>query len=181
MPTNPGDFGSFGPTTNVWDITELQDVDVKSPAFKELLVRLYQNINLMALVLQVADKGIYDTQEFVNGQLWFPNPNNNSSTLTSPQYRQVFRTVVNFGALPAVAGIAKQVRHNIVCTPTTTFTRIYGSASDTTALTYIPITYAGVNSTNIEIYIDDTYVNIVSGEDRSMYNACYVILEYLYQ
>jgi len=181
MPTNPGDFGAFGPTTNVWDVTELQQVDVKSPEFKELLVRLYQNINLLALVVQIADKGIYDTAEFVNGQIWFPNPAYNSTTLTSAQYRQVLRTVVNFGPLPAAIGVAKSVPHGITCTATTTFTRIYACASNTTAFTYIPIPYAGVNSTPIEIYVDNTNVNIVAGEDRSAYNICYVVLEYLQQ
>ena len=179
MPTNPGDYGSFGPTTNVWDITELQNVDVKSPEFKELLVRLYQNINLLALVLQTADKGIYDTEEFVNGQIWYPNPAYNSASLTSPQYRQVFRKVINMG--PLQNPLTRQP-HGITCTADTSFTRIYGTATDPIGLTYIPLPYVDVAvASNIQLYVDDTNVNIVTESDRTMYTICYVVLEYLYQ
>jgi len=57
---NPQQVGSFVPTTNVWDPSEIYSVDVTSPRFKELLVRLYQNVNLIAVVLNTKDSGYYD-------------------------------------------------------------------------------------------------------------------------
>jgi hypothetical protein len=33
--------GIFVPTTNVWDVSQIYEIDVTSPQFKELLVRLY--------------------------------------------------------------------------------------------------------------------------------------------
>jgi hypothetical protein len=43
MPNNTADYGMFIPTTQVWDVSEIYSTEVTSPAFKELLVRLYQN------------------------------------------------------------------------------------------------------------------------------------------
>lgn len=173
-------FGLFVPTTNVWDVGNLYQIEVDSPQFKELLVRLYQNINTIATVLNLKDSGYYTTREFVNGQSFFPNPALNSSTDTVATYRQVFRTVVNFGALPNAT--TKSVAHNIVITAGYTFTRIYASASDTTGLTYIPIPYvdaAGVDG--IELNVDATDVNITTTSDRTNYTVCYVVVEYIKQ
>ena len=64
-------YGAFVPTNLIWDVQQLQSVDVNSPEFKELLVRLYQNINNIALVLNIKDTGMYQLSEFVNGQLFF--------------------------------------------------------------------------------------------------------------
>ena len=171
-------IGSFIPTTYVWDVAILQEIDVTSPEFKELLVRMYQYINLMALSLNTRDAGYYNTSEFVNGQLFFPNPANNSSTTEAPDFRQVYRLVVNFGPLPNTG--TTSVPHGLTITPATTFTRIYGAASDQTNELYIPIPYASPTlANNIELNVDATNVNITTGGNRSTYNVTYVILEYL--
>ncbi len=170
--------GVFVPSTYVWDVARLHEVDVTSPEFKELLVRLYQNINNISLALNVKDTGVYNVIEIVNGQIFFPNPALNSSTAQAPNFRQVYRTVVNFGALPNAA--TKSVAHGILITPTTTFTRIYATASNLAADTYIPIPYASPTAANsIEISVDATNVNITDVIDYSAYTICYVILEYI--
>jgi hypothetical protein len=173
-------FGAFVPTTNVWDVGQLYQVDVNSPEFKELLVRLYQNVNNIANVLNLKDTGYYTTQEFVNGQSYFPNPLFNSSTAPTATYRQVFRTTVNFGALPNTG--TKSVAHNINVTNGFTFTRIYATASDVSGNTYIPIPYVDVLTGNdIQLYVDATNVNIITTSDRTNYTACYVVVEYIKQ
>jgi hypothetical protein len=177
----PDSYGAFIPTTNIWDVAgQIYSIDVTSPEFKELLVRMYQNLNLMAINVNLRDAGYYDTSQFVNGQLFFPNPTLSSSSPTTPAFRQVTRLVVNFGALPNAG--TKTVAHNIPITAQYTFTRIYGAASDTTGLTYIPLPYASpVLVNNIEISVTSTNVVITTGSNRSNYNVCYVILEYLVQ
>jgi hypothetical protein len=171
-------YGSFVQTTQVWDVAQLQDIDIKSPQFKELLVRLYQQVGNIAVVLNTKDSGLYELSEFVNGQVWFSNPTLNSSTLQSAQDRQVLRTVINFGSLPNTG--TKSVAHNISCTPMTTFTRIYATASDTTGFNYIPIPYASATAVdNIELNVNATNVNIITGSNKSNFNICYVILEYI--
>lgn len=175
--TNPG---AFVPTTNIWDVSRLYEVEVGSPEFKELLVRLYQNVNNIALSLNIKDTGYYVQNEFVNGQAYFPNPALSSTTATQPTYRQVFRAVVNFGALPNAG--AKSVAHGIPVTASVTtfsFTRIYATATDQTARSFIPIPYVSLAAANIEISVDATNVTITTQSNRSSYTLCYVVLEYI--
>lgn len=175
-------YGAFVEANFVWEMQQIQALESIDPEFKEILVRLYQNIGKMASVINVKDTGEYPVAEFVNGQLFFPNPNNNSTTAAAAIERQVLRTTINVLVPPATlmnAGTT-QVAHNIVCTAATTFTRIYGAASDTTGMNYIPIPYASPTlANNIEIRADGTNVYITTGSNRTNFNVCYVILEYL--
>jgi len=170
--------GLYVPTTNIWDVGQIEDMDVNSSDFKELLVRLYQNINMISTVLNIKDSAYYDTNEFVNGQQFFPNPSLIGSRSTTPQFRPVFRLVVNFGALPNAG--TKTMPHGLTFTSGCTLTRAYAAASDTTGLNYIPIPYASPTlANNIELSVDATNVTIVTGSNRSAFNICYVIVEYL--
>ena len=170
--------GNYVPTTFIFDVQQLYDIDVNSTQFKELLIRLYQNIGLMANVLNNKDTGIYYREELVNSQSWFPNPTLTSATQQVPVNRQVYRLVVNFGQLPN-AGI-QSIPHGLTVTNQYTFTRIYGAASDTTGLTYIPLPYASPTAANnIELSVDNTNVNITTGINRTNYNISYVVLEYI--
>jgi hypothetical protein len=170
--------GSFVPTSYVWDVARLYEVDINSDEFKELLVRLYQNLNIIALSLNTRDAGYYNTSEFVNGQVFFPNPLLNSSTPETPEFRQVFRKVINFGALPNTT--TKSVPHGITITPTTTFTRIYGAASNPTSNVYLPLPFASPTlADNIELYVDLTNVVVITANNESLFTTTYIILEYL--
>ena len=175
--------GAFVPTTSVWDVSEIYSTDVTSEAFKELLVRLYQNINNISMSLNIKDSAYYDTEEFVCGQQFFPNPALSSASTTDPAMRQTFRQVVNFGVLPNTA--TKTAAHNIAVNAGYTFTRIYGVASNTTGLSYIPLPYSAATVTpaadNVELWVDGTNVNVKTGKDLTAYNVCYVVLEYLKQ
>jgi hypothetical protein len=176
---NPQQVGSFVPTTNVWDPSELYSVEVTSPRFKELLVRLYQNINLMAIVLNTKDSGYYDQSEFVNGQVWFPNPTLNSTSQLTPTFRQVYRKVINFGLLPNAS--TDSVPHGITVTNATKFTRIYGVANDTTGNSYIPLPFVDAAGNSIQLDVDATNVNITTTSNRTSYTLTYIVLEYIQQ
>lgn len=176
---NEQEVGNFVLTNYIWDVAQLYDIEVTSPQFKELLVRLYQNINSISLALNIKDTGVYYTYPFVNGQIFFPNPALVvSNTTTTQEFRQVYRLTIYFGALPNTG--TKSVPHGITVTPATTFTRIYGTASDTTGKTFVPIPYSSATLVdNIELYVDATNVNIITATNDSNYNVCYVIVEYL--
>lgn len=170
--------GIFVPTTNIWDIQQLKDVNVNSPEFKELLIRLYQNVNNIALAVNNKDTSIYDVLEIQNGQTFFPNPNAQPGLQT--KQRTVLRKVFNFGALPNAA--TKTMAHGITCTVGgTTFTRIYGCSSDTTNRVYIPIPYADTAAvaTNVELFVDATNINVITGTNRTSFDTTYIILEYM--
>ncbi len=179
----PSNIGAFVPTTNIWDISQVYNVDVNSPQFKELIVRLYQNISNISTALNIKDSGYYTLNEFVNGQLLFPNPLLSSSTTPTAAFRQIFRIAVNFGALPNTA--AKSVAHGLTPQaqagsyptnpyPGWTFTRIYATASDTVGLNYLPIPSAQANLT-----VNATNVTITTTANLSSYTFCYVFLEYV--
>lgn len=175
--------GSFVGTTNVWDVQQIRSVEVTSPEFKELLVRLYQNINNIVLALNIKDVGYYSIPEFLNGQLFFPNPTLALDNAQSHAYRQVFRTVVNFGALPNTG--AKSVAHNIdisTVLPTNfSFTRIYGAASNgTTQSSFIPLPFSSPTlNQNIKLEVTNTNVVVTTATDYSSYTTCYVVVEYI--
>lgn len=170
--------GSFVPTTNVWDVAELYSMNVNSPEFKELLVRLYQNINLISLVLNTKDSGFYFTEEFVTGKIYFPNPTLTSATSTSPDPRQSIRKVVIFGALPNTA--SKSVAHGITVNATTRFVVKQGEASDTTGFSYISVPFASpVLADNISMVVDATNITITTGSNRSNFDDTLVFLEWL--
>lgn len=172
-------IGSFVPTTNIWDPSEIYSTEISSPEFKELLVRLYQNLNLMSVNLNLKDTGYYSTDSFITGQRFFPKPGLTSQSATTPDFRQTYRKVVNFGALPDTT--TKNVAHGITCDDNTIFTRIYGVATDPTGTySYLPLPYASntlVN--NIDLSVTGTNVSITTGIDRTAYTIVYVIIEWL--
>jgi hypothetical protein len=177
MATNPPN-GLFIPTVYLWDVSSIYEVDVNSQQFKEIIVRLYQNVASINIAINQKDTGLYDDVEFVNAQKLFPKTRGADGVDGS--YRPIYRMTVNFGALPNTA--TKSVAHGItgIAAPWS-FTRIYGTASDTTAQTYIPIPYASTTAlaNNIEITVDATNVNIITAANYSAYDTTYVILEYV--
>lgn len=179
MPSYPtqANPGMFLPTTNVWNIEQLADLPI-DPTLKELLILLYQHINTLSLAINLKDTGYYTLEEFLNSQAWFPDPALSSTTPLLPDFRQVFRKVINFGQLPNATSDA--VAHTIPITSGYTFTRIYGTANDTTGNSYIPLPYASpTDSENIELEVDLTDVIITTGSDRTNYDTTYVVLEYI--
>lgn len=176
------DTGAFLPTTDVFDRTLVDAMDLDSPEFKDFLVRLYQTTNNIALAVNIKDTGYYVDTEFVCGQIWYPNKSLSSTTAQAPEYRQVFRKVIIFGALPNAS--AKTVAHGIAPTDAFQFTRIYATASDTTGHTYLPIPYASqaAATSSIELSVDATNITIDTGAvDRTAYDTCDVVCEYIKQ
>jgi hypothetical protein len=75
---------------------------------------------------------------------------------------------------------AKQVAHGITCNASTTFTRIYGVATNPVApYSYIPLPYVGVPGGSIELNVDGMNINIITTDDKTAYTRCYVVVEYL--
>ena len=175
MPFNLQDnIGLFVPTTNVWDVQNLEEGKDITPALKELLIRLYQNINNISIALNLKDSGYYVQQEFMTGQVFFPDAH------SSDDGRQSFRTVVNFGALPN--NTTGSMAHGIEVFNSFIFTRMYGCASNQITMSYLPIPYASAATVDIiELFADATNVYITTSSDLSAYTQTYIILEYVKQ
>lgn len=173
-------FGAYVPTTQVWDVTNIYNAKL-SPELEELLVRMYQNLNLMANVLNVKESGMYPLQEFATSNLWFPNPGNSSATAGAPIQRPELKMTIN---LPQVAGIAlpagvTAINHNIVVSGRTTFTMVRGTASDTVGFNYYDLPWASAaGATNIEIRANATQV-VITNNSGIAFTHCYIVLKYL--
>lgn len=175
---NRGDYGQFLPTTHVYEADDIQELDVNSTQFKDFLVKLYMDTNKQSIAINGKDTGTYDTEEFVTGQTFFPPTNQTSSSPNSAPKRQVFRKVINFGALPNTT--TKTVRHDIEMNATFTFTNIRGTATDPVNSVFIPLPYSSlVLADNIELSLDKTNVIITTGSNWSSYLTTYVVVEYL--
>lgn len=161
--------GLFIATTDVWEISQLMEVNVNSEEFKLLLVRLYQNINNIALALNLKDSAYYVLEEFVDGQKFF------SITDDANNLRDNFRRVFNIGALGA--GVTT-VAHGLAITNQWTFTRIYGTATDNIGNNFYPIPFAGAAGAYISLRADLTNV-IVDNNSGVAFNKCIVVLEFL--
>jgi len=164
-------YGSYVPTTNIWDVGRLYDIDVNTTEFKELLVRLYQNINLISTVLNTKATGYYINEEFVSGKLFF-NPA--ATPNDASQLRPGYIITINTGALGA--GVTA-VNHNIPITNTFKFMFIYGAASNTGTLVYYSLPFAGATGNNIEVIVTSTQV-VITNNSGVTFTDSQVTLEY---
>ena len=166
-------YGAFVNTNYVWDVQQLEEVDVTSPAFKELLIRLYQNINNIALVLNVKTTGQFPLSETVNGNLWFSDPNNTSQTALAPTQRQELQTtyfLVNVGA-------SRTIPHNITMTAVTTLTDLNGAASDQVGKNYYGFKSAA-GAANISAVANGTNI-VITNNTGITFTTVYIVLKYL--
>ena len=74
MANNQNSLNVFLPTTYNIDVSRVYNTNVSSPEFKELLVRLYQDLNRICTTINLKDTGYYIEQELINSRLLFPNP-----------------------------------------------------------------------------------------------------------
>jgi len=165
------DTGSFVPTTNIWDVNHIYETDINTPEFKELLVRLYQNMNNIALVLNTKSSGYYINKEFVTGKLYY-NPTSNDPMQLRPGYA----ITIPCGALGV--GPNTPVAHGLTVTNTWQWMSIYGAATDSVNLYGYPITFGGTVTGNIAVYVDSTNINI-DNQTGVTFTSSAVTLEYV--
>lgn len=175
-------YGAYLPTTNIWDVSDIYNIEGLSDEMRELLVRLYQNIADISTMINIKESAYYPLDvEFLTGQLYFPDPSivtPAQSAATTPTFRPTFRTTVNFGALPNTA--TKSVPHHILFNSGFTVTSIYGAASDPVNLLYKPLPYPStVLNNTIQVNVDATNVNITTAANYSAYTRSQIIIEYM--
>ena len=171
IPDQQINTGAYVQQTPVFDVSRLYEVEVGSPEFKELIVRLAQQTNNISLVLNDKQSGYYILEEFVNGNKYF-NTTSSNQLLLRPEFQKTF----NIGALGA--GVTT-VPHNLTITATWQLTDIQAAASDNIGNNYFPIPFASAGgATNIEIRVN--LVNIVITNNSGInFTSCIVTLKYL--
>lgn len=171
IPDQQINTGQFISTTSVFDVARLYEVEVTSPEFKELLVRLYQQVNNIAISTNNKESGYYLQEEFITSSNYF-NPNSSDPLQLRPEFRKTF----NIGPLP---GGVTNFPHNLAITNTWIFTQIYGAASDNIGFNYYPLPFASAGgAANIELRVNA--VNIVITNNSGInFTSCIVTLRYL--
>jgi hypothetical protein len=169
---------AFLPTTQIYDVEDLRDMDVNSPEFKELLVRLYMYTSNSASAINSREVGLYYPIEVLTGGTFFPD-----SGLTGERAvegRSIFRQVIDFGALPNAG--AKTVAHNIAGAASMKLVRMYGGATDPATPSFLPLPFASTTlNQNIQLEAGTTNVTITTGINRTAYTDTFVVMEYLKQ
>lgn len=146
--------GATGDLTDIPNFT-IEEVNTSHYLYPYLFFKNQPILNRLD-ELEYKTKNTYSTEEQVIGT-WIDN-------------KPLYRKTIDFGSLPNAT--YKEVAHNI--SNLNTIVNVYGSAirSDKTSL---PLPYTGSNY--IELYVNDTEVNITTASDRSLFNG-YVTLEY---
>lgn len=144
-------------------------------------VKLRQYLNNIASAVNNKDSGLYTDEEVVTGQRFLPIFITNKSE--SLIYRDVFRTVVDFGVLPNNS--TKNVAHGITTTEDFSIVRFYGTATDpgaSTLQTAIPIPYVNVAtpSDGVQLSMGATNVSITTTTANfTSFTRCFIIIEYI--
>ncbi len=171
IPGQQANTGSFIGTTSVWDVGRLYEIDVNSEEFKELLVRLYQNVNNIALALNTKETALYFLEEFNTSAQYF-DAITNSQLLLRPQFRRTY----NIGAVGA--GVTT-VAHGLTIGTTWIFTDIYGALTDNIGNNYYPLPWASAGgATNIELRVGAANI-VITNNSGIAFTSCIVTLEYL--
>lgn len=139
-------------------------------------IRIRQYLNDIAYALNRKDSGYFVTESTTTGQQFVPtfDADNSSSVF----YRPVLRKVIDTGTLPNTG--TTNTAHEISIGTEYSVTRVYGAATDPTAITWIPLPYASPTlANNIELQVGGTNVTITTGSDRTSFTRSWVIVEYI--
>ena len=151
------------------DIPSLQNQLPLSIQFSSDINELTQELNdvyqTIASALNNKVGGLYVPLEKINSQQYFDASN-------IQNYKNVYRMVVDFGALPNNG--TKNIAHNITgWNSNFRLTQCYGAATDPIGLKGIPLANDG-----ILLSVDSINVIVTTTSDFSSYTSCVIVIEY---
>lgn len=163
-------YGSFIPSTQIWDPTSLYGLEI-DPEIKEILIRMYQNLGLMATVINGKISGLYPLQEFVTGEQYFSRQNPPIVVELPGGWRYTyFATTLATGA--TTINLPFTVGTNWL------FKSITGAATNVGASLHYPLPFASANGTqNIALWVTNTTIQIVNNSGQS-FTGLTIVLEY---
>jgi hypothetical protein len=189
VPDQLGETGLYLQQTPIFDVQALIEAEVSSGEFKELLVRLYQQVNNISIAVNLKTTGLHLKEEYRNGNNYFPTEKRGNYAPNQLDYRAVFQKEVDFGALPNAA--TKSVAHNIPISDSTVAgvnpyicvgLRGFATKPDTAGIgiRWIPLPYATETANgDIEVYVTATDVVVTTSIDYSAFTKTTFVLEYL--
>ena len=142
-------------------------------------IKLRQYLNDIAIALNAKENAFYFPKETPTGGLFIPTFNTNRAQ--NATYRAVYRTEIDFGALPNTS--TKTVAHGITTTENWSLIKLFGGATDPGASTItsgLSIPFASPTlANNISLEIDATNVIITTGSNRTAYTRTFITIEYI--
>lgn len=142
-------------------------------------LQLRKYLNNMAIALSAKENGFYVEEEMPTAGLFIPLATPNSSA--NVQFRSMFRTTVDFGALPN--NTTKTVPHGITTTQDYSIIKLQGGATEpgvSTINSALAIPMDGIpNNERVSLEIDATNVIIKTSMDRTSYTRTFIVIEYI--
>lgn len=177
-----GNPGSFIPTTQVVDTSQLDGLTDISPDLKNFLYSFITAYNNSALRINSSVSGFMPLVETLTGRRFFSDPSILSSTANSnafaPVMRMEYQTVYHITSLGA--GVTN-VPHGLTTFTIFSFTDTDGFANNTTTGNYYPLPFVSSGgAANIEVKANNTNIVITNSSGQTFTN-CYIWLRYLKQ
>lgn len=170
FPTNASQqFESYVP---VYDVIPANWEDARQ-FLTEMLKRYGNGINQREM-------GFFIDDEVLAGKFFIPTAamSQGKQSTNSQQFRSVFRTVVNFGALPN-AGL-KTAPHNITFDSNFSLVNLWLAATDPVNLLAFGLSYwANSQAGSIILNMDSSTVRVTTTSNYSTYTRCFIVIEYI--
>jgi len=138
---------------------------------------IVEQLKRLSTAVNIREIGWFLDEELLSGKAFIPGTNNALDGGTSQQYRQILRKVIDTGTLPNTG--TKKVPHGIKIDSNFTLIDLFGAATDPVALFSIDLGHAAAAPFQVEIFLDATDINIVTGSNRSSYTRSFVVIEYI--
>ncbi len=142
-------------------------------------LQLRKYLNNIAIALNSKENGFYLEDETPTAGLFIPIATPKSSA--NVKFRPMFRTVVDFGALPN--NTTKTVPHGIITTEDFSIIKLQGGATEpgvSTINSALALPADGIpNNARVSLEIDATDVIIKTSMNRSSYTRTFIVIEYI--
>jgi len=143
-----------------------------------------EQLKKISNAVNIREIGWFLDEELLSGKQFIPSATAAVTQGTAPQYRTIFRKVIDTGILPSVPGTPKLIPHGINVTENFTLVQIYGAASQPQSAggpVFIPLPFVEALSPtgSIQLYMDGTNIIIVSDADVSKFKRSYVVIEFI--
>ena len=189
------------PTTQIWDPSEIEKMDVNTPEFKRFLLSMHQNMNSMAMAVNEKASGTMSSQDTVVGQVDLGGVNASTTFPSGKTVFDLYRKVINYGPIENEAGGSKtfSVPHNIpqslngnlaVVSLSCVANRLYGASGGRVVSTPIPFVDAANAAVfsdlrNATVWLDGPNINLrLNGTGNALweigFNHVFVTIEYIY-
>lgn len=146
---------------------------------------LVEHLKKISNAVNIREIGWYLDEELLSGKQFIPS---NAQALvqgTAPLARTVLRKVVDMieSSDPAMtslpnAGILR-APHGITFDANFTLLHLYAAATDPVNFLAFEIDHAETAPGNVTMFMDQTYIYIITSSNRTSYTRCYAVVEYI--